>query len=118
MDNFLVKYVSNLPEGSMIRELCLQRETDDLILSKPELSMLIDDVLIKLTFMLLLKNIAFILHSIIYYKLIKLSIAFLYSLIMSVLYDVHVCTTCMYMYMFKTNKFSIIINKSLTNYDI
>ena len=59
MYNFIVKYVSNLAEGSMIRELCLQRETDDLILSNPELSMLIDDVLIKLISRLLLENIAF-----------------------------------------------------------
>ena len=29
--DFVVKYVCTSPEGSMIRELCLQRDNDDLI---------------------------------------------------------------------------------------
>ena len=28
IDDFIVKYVFTSPEGSMIRELCLQRDTD------------------------------------------------------------------------------------------
>ena len=31
MNDSIVKYVSILLEGSMIRELCLQRDSDDLI---------------------------------------------------------------------------------------
>ena len=52
---FIVKFVCTSPEGSMIRELCLQRHNGDLILSNSELSIFIDDlyVLIKLLPMLL-----------------------------------------------------------------
>ena len=55
-DDFIVKYVCTSPQGSMIRELCLQRDNDDFISSNSELSMLIDDlpyVLIKLLPMLI-----------------------------------------------------------------
>ena len=41
---FIVQYVGTLLEGSMIRELCLQRDNDDFTLSKSELSILIDNL--------------------------------------------------------------------------
>ena len=47
IQNFIVKYVCTLPEGAMIRELCLQRDNDDLILSNSELSILIDDLCVN-----------------------------------------------------------------------
>ena len=36
-----------LPKGSVILELCLQRDNDDLFLSNSELSMLIDDLCVN-----------------------------------------------------------------------
>ena len=47
IDDFIVKYVCTSPEGFMIRELCLQRDNDDFILSNSELSMLIDDLYVS-----------------------------------------------------------------------
>ena len=44
IQDFIVKYVCTSPEGAMIRELCLQRDNDDFILSNSELSILIDDL--------------------------------------------------------------------------
>ena len=38
IDDIIVKYVCTSPKGSMIRELCFQRDNDDFILSKSELS--------------------------------------------------------------------------------
>ena len=45
IDDFIVKYVCTSPEGSMIRELCLQRGNDDFISCL--LSMLIDYLCVR-----------------------------------------------------------------------
>ena len=45
--DFIVKYVCTSPKGAMIRELCLQRDNDVLILSNSELSILIDDLCVN-----------------------------------------------------------------------
>ena len=49
IDDFIVKYVCTSQEDSMIRELCLKRDNDDLISSNSELStsMLIDDLCVN-----------------------------------------------------------------------
>ena len=47
VQEFIVNYVCTSPEGAMIRELCLQRNIDDFILSNSELSILIDDLCVN-----------------------------------------------------------------------
>ena len=49
IQDFILKYVCTSPEGAMIRELCLQRDNDDLILSNSELSSLIDGLCVNYT---------------------------------------------------------------------
>ena len=47
IQDFIVKYVCTSPKGAMIRELCLQRDNDDFILSNSELSILFDDLCVN-----------------------------------------------------------------------
>ena len=47
IQDFIVKYVCTSPEGAMIRELCLQPDNNNLILSNPELSIFIDDLCVS-----------------------------------------------------------------------
>ena len=47
IQDFFVKYVCTSPEGAMIRDLCPQRDNEDLILSNSELSILIDDLCVN-----------------------------------------------------------------------
>ena len=84
---FIVQYVGTLLEGSMIRELCLQRDNDDFTLSKSELSILIDNLCDLAVTYVTLEN------GLIYYEMSLLFIAFLYSYMM-----------CICMSMFKANK--------------
>ena len=105
IDDCIAKYVCTSPEGSMICELCLQRDNNDFILSTSELSMLIDDlyVLIKLISILLLKTKIFIYKPLLLYLFIFV-IAFPYSLMICVLYGA--CKICIYL-----NRIKIIVIK-------
>ena len=47
IQDFIVKYVCTSSEDATIRELCLQRDNDDLILSNSKLSILIDDLCVN-----------------------------------------------------------------------